>query len=72
MPEMLDSLKLWNMAAKRFRSHADKIDDLMRHQIIRELVGLEVSAMIHDSAKHRIEEIRGKVAFLSYNRYHII
>jgi len=54
-PEMLDSLKLWNMAAKRFRSHADKIDDLMRHQIIRELVGLEVSAMIHDSAKH-IEE----------------
>jgi dGTPase len=50
IPEMLEGIKLWQMAAVRFRKQGGQIDDLMRHQIIRELIGIEVSSMIHDSA----------------------
>jgi len=54
-PAMLDGIELWQMAAVRFRKQGGNIDDLMRHQIIRELVGIEVSRMIYDSAA-RIEK----------------
>lgn len=55
MPEMLDGIELWERAAKRFRAMGSRIDDLTRHQIIRELVGMEVSSMIRSSAA-RIEK----------------
>ena len=51
-PEMLEGIELWQMAAVRFRKQGELIDDLERHQIIRELIGLEVSSMIADTAKH--------------------
>lgn len=54
-PEMLDGIELWEMAASRFRAKGFKIDDLTRHQIIRELVGIEVDSMIRSSAE-RIEQ----------------
>lgn len=50
-PESLEGIELWKMAAVRFRKQGGGIDDLMRHQIIRELIGLEVSSMIADTAK---------------------
>lgn len=54
-PEMLEGIELWDMAASRFRAKGYKIDDLTRHQIIRELVGIEVNSMIRSSAE-RIEK----------------
>ena len=51
-PEMLDGIELWQMAAARFRKQGRDIDDLMRHQIIRELVGIEVNSMIRDTSNH--------------------
>ena len=54
-PEMLEDIILWRMAASRFRTSGCKIDDLTRHQIIRELVGIEVNSMILSSAD-RIEQ----------------
>lgn len=54
-PDMLDGMELWEMAASRFRAKGFKIDDLTRHQIIRELVGIEVNRMIHSTAD-RIEK----------------
>ncbi|MPM63409.1 Deoxyguanosinetriphosphate triphosphohydrolase-like protein [bioreactor metagenome] len=50
-PEMLEGIELWEMAASRFRAKGYKIDDLTRHQIIRELVGIEVNSMIRSSAE---------------------
>jgi len=68
--EMLDGIDLWEMAASRFRAKGFKIDDLTRHQIIRELVGIEVSSMIRNSAE-RIENSGVKtlqeLQSLSYN-----
>lgn len=49
-PEMLTDIELWKIAAVRFRKQGGQVDDLMRHQIIRELVGIEVNSMIHDTA----------------------
>lgn len=54
-PEMLEGIELWDMAASRFRAKGYKIDDLTRHQIIRELVGIEVNSMIRSSAE-RIDQ----------------
>jgi len=69
-PETLDDIKLWQMAAARFQKQGGQIDDLIRHQIIRELVGIEVNSMINDSA-NRIEKSGVKslheLQTLSYN-----
>jgi dGTPase len=69
-PEMLEGIELWEMAAKRFRAKGCGIDDLTRHQIIREMVGIEVNAMIQSSAE-RIEksevETLHDLQSLSYN-----
>ncbi|MHC1740866.1 MAG: deoxyguanosinetriphosphate triphosphohydrolase [Anaerolineaceae bacterium] len=69
-PEMLDGIELWQMAAIRFRKQGGLIDDLMRHQIIRELVGIEVSRMIQETA-NRIDQSGvsslNELQSLSYN-----
>ncbi len=47
--EMLEGIDLWKMAVKHFPLNTCQLDDLTRHQIIRELIGLEVNGMIEDS-----------------------
>jgi dGTPase len=54
-PEMLEGIELWQMASRPFFTKIGTIDDLTRHQIIRELIGIEVSAMIKSSTR-RLEE----------------
>ena len=51
-PAMLEGIELWEMASKRYLSGGCGIDDLTRHQIIRELVGIEVSSMVNCSTKN--------------------
>ncbi len=53
-PEMLAGIELWEMASRPFLVPGTPLDDLARHQIIRELIGIEVSAMIKSTAE-RIE-----------------
>ncbi len=48
--EMLEGIELWNTVVKSFGKQSCTLDDLSRHEIIRELVGLEVNSMIADSA----------------------
>jgi dGTPase len=55
-PDMLTGIELWDMAAKRYLAKCASLDDLSRHQIIRELVGIEVSSMIKNSVD-RIERL---------------
>jgi dGTPase len=52
--EMLAGIELWDMASNRYLAKCANLDDLSRHQIIRDLVGIEVSAMIKNSVQ-RIE-----------------
>jgi len=46
---MLNEIALWNMVADQLNVDACQLDDLTRHSIIRELIGLEVDSMINDS-----------------------
>lgn len=47
--DMLGEIDLWNMVADNIEVNACQLDDLTRHGIIRELIGLEVDSMIQDS-----------------------
>jgi len=53
--EMLAGIELWDMVVENFGNENCVLDDLSRHQIIRELVGLEVNSMIYSSME-RIEK----------------
>lgn len=47
--DMLGEIDLWDMVADNQKVNACQLDDLTRHSIIRELIGLEVDSMIQDS-----------------------
>lgn len=68
--EMLAGIELWDMVVENFGSENCVLDDLSRHQIIRELVGLEVNSMIYSSME-RIEKSGVKTSLelqsLAYN-----
>jgi dGTPase len=53
--EMLAGIELWDMVVVKFGNENCTLNDLTRHQIIRELVGLEVNSMI-TSSMERIEK----------------
>ena len=48
--DMLADIDLWNMVADSMELKSCQLDDLTRHEIIRELIGLEVDSMISDSS----------------------
>lgn len=47
--DMLGEIDLWNMVADNMELNTCQLEDLTRHGIIRELIGLEVDSMIKDS-----------------------
>ncbi len=51
-PEMLEDMDLWKMVIASLGIDGLHVDDLTRHQIIRELIGIEVTHMIYDSNMH--------------------
>ncbi len=53
-PEMLKGIEVWDKVAGKYLVDACNLDDITRHQIIRDLTGLQVNSMIADSAA-RIE-----------------
>lgn len=50
-PAMLSGIELWEKASRPYLSQGCSLDDLTRHQIIRELIGIQVSSMIQSSAE---------------------
>ncbi|MBP9040823.1 MAG: deoxyguanosinetriphosphate triphosphohydrolase [Anaerolineaceae bacterium] len=49
--DMLDGIDLWDMVVEQFNPESCQLDDLTRHSIIRELIGLQVSSMIQNSSE---------------------
>jgi dGTPase len=47
--DMLRGIELWDMVVENYSCEGCSLDDLTRHQVIRELVGLEVNSMIYSS-----------------------
>ena len=49
--DMLADIELWNIVADKMKVNSCQLDDLTRHSIIRELIGLEVDSMIAHSSE---------------------
>lgn len=49
--DMLSGIELWDMVVEKFEPNTCQLDELTRHQIIRELIGLEVNSMIQSSSE---------------------
>lgn len=50
--QMLSEIALWQDITRKFDLSRCQLDDLLRHQIIRELIGLEINSMIRDSSEN--------------------
>src|SRR5690606_8755732 len=50
-PTQLDELEIWRTLRDRLNWHGEVLDEIMRHHIIRELVGLEVSDVLNYTAR---------------------
>lgn len=48
--DLLKGIDLWDMVVEQFEFTPCQLDELTRHQIIRELIGLEVNSMIQNSS----------------------
>ena len=46
VPDQLEGLALWDLLRESIDWHGSQLDDLTRHQLIRRLIGLEVSALL--------------------------
>lgn len=53
--QMLSGIALWEQVTQSFNLNNCQMDDLLRHQIIRELIGVEINSMIRDSSQ-KIEQ----------------
>jgi len=69
-PQMLDGITLWEILLESVDLRGSQIDDLARHRLIRRLIGMEVSDLVHttdqrlrDSNIKSVEELQG----LPYN-----
>ncbi len=55
MPSQLDGIALWEILAETYNWQGPVLDDMMRHRIIRHLVGIEVSDVVN-ATNTRIKE----------------
>jgi dGTPase len=60
-PEDLNSLEIWHDVREGAGWHGGKIDEITRHLLIRELVGLQVDDVLGESAR-RLETLQPKSA----------
>lgn len=49
--EMLDGITLWEILIKRIGVNPNRLDDLQRHRLIRDLIGLEVTDLVGNSTQ---------------------
>ncbi|NPV86377.1 MAG: deoxyguanosinetriphosphate triphosphohydrolase [Anaerolineae bacterium] len=69
-PQMLAGLELWEILKSSIGWHDERIDELMRHRIIRRLIGIEVNDLVHTTTQKlengRIDTVE-KIQRLPYN-----
>ncbi|HJS19599.1 MAG TPA: deoxyguanosinetriphosphate triphosphohydrolase, partial [Anaerolineales bacterium] len=51
-PHMLDGISLWEILRETYRWQGPALDDIKRHRMIRQLVGLMVTDMIEATDRH--------------------
>jgi dGTPase len=64
-PDMLDGIPLWEILVEEAHWRSARLDELTRHQMIRQLIGLEVTDLVHttdqrlrESGVRSVEELQ--------------
>jgi dGTPase len=71
-PQMLDGIALWEIMREAYNWQGPQLDDINRHRIIRQLVGLMVTDMVESTDK-RLRESGAKSALdLQKLKYNVI
>jgi len=69
-PQILDGIALWEILKETYNWHGPNLDEVERHRMIRQLVGLMVTDMVH-ATDQRLKESGAKSALdlqkLNYN-----
>ena len=60
-PQMLDGIALWEILRETYKWHGPHLDDIERHRMIRQLVGIMVTDMVEATDK-RLKESKAKSA----------
>ena len=65
-PTMLEGITVWEILSRSVGWHDSELNDISRHQLIRRLIGIEVSDIIHttnqrllDNKVNSVEELQG-------------
>jgi dGTPase len=60
-PQMLDGIPLWEILVESVGWHGPNLDDLARHRLIRRLIGIEVTDLVH-ATNQQLKECKVKSA----------
>jgi dGTPase len=71
-PQMLEGIALWEILRETYNWHGPSLDDMERHRMIRQLVGIMVTDMIESTDK-RLKESKARSALdLQKLKYNVI
>lgn len=70
--QMLEGMELWEIVLESVGWHPGQLDDLMRHRIIRRLIGLEVTDLINQTAQRLRESAVRTVDELQRLPYNVV
>jgi len=71
-PQMLEGIALWEILCDTYNWHGYTLDDMERHRMIRQLVGIMVTNMVESTDK-RLKESKAKSALdLQKLKYNVI
>jgi dGTPase len=70
--DMLSGIELWEILLSTLGIKNDRLDDLTRHRIIRKLIGMEVTALINQSAENLRKSAVTSVKELQSLKYNVV
>ncbi len=71
-PRMLRGVEVWELLREQIGWHDDELDELTRHRVVRRLIGLEVTDLVHTTAQRLAESGVQSVEELQRLPYNVV
>ncbi len=71
-PRMLRGVEVWELLREQIGWHDDELDELTRHRLVRRLIGLEVTDLVHTTAQRLAESGVQSVEELQRLPYNVV
>jgi len=71
-PSMLEKIELWENLLNQVRWYGTNLDELSRHEIIRQLIGMEVTDLVENSSRKIMESGSKTIADIQELAYNIV